>query len=318
MNKTGISWTDLTWNPVSGCTKVSPGCQNCYAEAWAKRWHRSFEVTLHPEKLREVEKIPAGSKVFVNSMSDLFHPDVPTSFINNVFLAIRRRPDVVFQILTKRPEQIKLRENEIFTIPDNVWLGVSVEMPLYVERIDELVNVVHNGIKWISFEPLLSDMGQVGFKFEMAHGIDWVVIGGESGPRHRPMKIEWAANIIREAKRQGVSIWMKQLGGLRPGGELEDFPEELRIREFPPIERWGMKTYKYKLVVEIDGRRELYNTLEEAVKRARKEGYYVVERGSRPDREPHIVRLLYKNRKLADAADQDYPFNEGEIIRVDC
>ena len=240
MNKTGISWTDLTWNPVSGCSKVSPGCQNCYAEAWAKRWHRSFEVTLHPEKLGEVEKIPAGSKVFVNSMSDLFHPDVPTSFINNVFLAIRRRPDVVFQILTKRPEQIKLRENEIFPIPDNVWLGVSVEMPQYVERIDELVRIRHDGIKWISHEPLLADMGQYQkFKFEMAHGIDWVVIGGESGPRHRPMKIEWAANIIREAKRQGVPVWMKQLGGLRPGGELEDFPEELRVRTFPAIERWS-------------------------------------------------------------------------------
>jgi len=239
MNKTGISWTDLTWNPVSGCSKVSPGCQNCYAEAWAKRWHRSFEVTLHSEKLREVEKIPAGSKVFVNSMSDLFHPDVPTSFINDVFQAIRRRPDVVFQILTKRPEQIKLRENEIFQIPDNVWLGVSVEMPQYAGRIDELVRIGHDGIKWVSHEPLLADMGQVRFKFEMAHGIDWVVIGGESGPRHRPMKIEWAANIIREAKRQGVPVWMKQLGGPRPGGELEDFPEELRVRTFPAIERWS-------------------------------------------------------------------------------
>jgi len=244
INKTGISWTDLTWNPISGCSKVSPGCQHCYAEALAHRWHRSFEVTLHPDKLKEASRISPGTKVFVNSMSDLFHPDVPTDFINRVFQEIRKRPDVIFQVLTKRPEQIKLRQNALRDvwldkIPDNVWLGVSVEMPQYAGRIDELVKVVHNGIKWISFEPLLSDMGQVRFKFEMAHGIDWAVIGGESGPHHRPMKIEWAANIIKEAKRQVVPVWMKQLGGLRPGGELEDFPEELRVRAFPVIERWS-------------------------------------------------------------------------------
>jgi len=241
MNKTGISWTDFSWNPVSGCTKVSEGCKFCYAEAWSKRYHRSFEVTLHPEKLREVEKIPAGSKVFVNSMSDLFHPNVPTTFINRVFQAIRKRPDVIFQVLTKRPEQIKLRQNALRDvwldeIPDNVWLGVSVEMPQYVGRIDELVRIEHDGIKWVSHEPLLADMGQYQkFKFAFAHGIDWIVIGGESGPHHRPMKIEWARNIVRQAKEQGIPVWMKQLGGLWPGGNLEDFPEDLRIREFPEV-----------------------------------------------------------------------------------
>jgi len=240
MNKTGISWTDFSWNPVSGCSKVSEGCKFCYAEAWSKRYHRSFEVTLHPEKLKEVEKIPARSKVFVNSMSDLFHPNVPTSFINRVFQAIRKRPDVIFQILTKRPEEIELRRNVlrdtwIDEIPGNVWLGVSVEMPQYVERIDELVRTEHIGIKWVSFEPLLADMGQVKFKFAMVNGIDWIVIGGESGPHHRPMNIEWARDIINQAKEQGVAVWMKQLGGLRPGGNLEDFPEDLRIREFPGV-----------------------------------------------------------------------------------
>ena len=102
MNKTGISWTELTWNPVSGCSKVSPGCQNCYAEAWSRRWKRSFEVTLHPEKLKEVRKIPAGSKVFVNSMSDLFHDKVPREFILDIFKTIETRPDVIFQILEDR------------------------------------------------------------------------------------------------------------------------------------------------------------------------------------------------------------------------
>jgi len=235
MNKTGISWTDYSWNPVSGCSKVSEGCKFCYAEAWAKRWHRSFEVTLHPEKLREAKKIPAGSKVFVNSMSDLFHPKVPTWFINDVFEEIEQVPDVVFQILTKRPEEINSRKNEINPIPGNVWLGVSVEMPQYVERIDELVRTEHIGIKWVSFEPLLADIGKVKLKFATAHGIDWIVIGGESGPHHRPMDLEWARNIINQAKEQGVAVWMKQLGGLRPGGELEDFPEDLRIREFPKL-----------------------------------------------------------------------------------
>ena len=114
MNKTGISWTDLTWNPVSGCSKVSPGCQNCYAEAWSHRWGRSFDVTLHPEKLKEVRKIPSGSKVFVNSMSDLFHPKVPTEFINQVFKAIETRPDVIFQILTKLGMADKLAGRRIW------------------------------------------------------------------------------------------------------------------------------------------------------------------------------------------------------------
>ena len=103
MNKTGISWTDLTWNPVTGCSKVSPGCKHCYAETWSHRWNRSFEVTLHPEKLKDVRKIPSGSKVFVNSMSDLFHEKVPDPFIWSVWDAIESRPDVTFQILTKRP-----------------------------------------------------------------------------------------------------------------------------------------------------------------------------------------------------------------------
>lgn len=243
MNKTGISWTDLTWNPVSGCSKVSPGCQHCYAEAWSTRWKRSFDVKLHAEKLKEVKKIPAGSKVFVNSMSDLFHPKVPNEFINEVFDAIRSRPDVIFQILTKRPEEIHLRK--LIRIPDNVWLGVSVEMRMYLGRIDELVatgwkygeNGGHHGIKFVSFEPLLGDIGLVKFDFKLTESISWIIIGGESGPHYRPMNIEWARNLIQQAKNQHVAVWMKQLGGIRPGGDLDDFPEDLRIREFPDLGR---------------------------------------------------------------------------------
>jgi protein gp37 len=245
MNKTGISWTDLTWNPVSGCSKVSPGCQHCYAEAWSTRWKRSFDVKLHAEKLKEVKKIPAGSKVFVNSMSDLFHPKVPNEFINEVFDAIRSRPDVIFQILTKRPEEIHLRMSKIKKIPDNVWLGVSVEMRMYLERMDELVATGwkygeyggHHGIKFVSFEPLLGDIGLVKFDFKLTESISWIIIGGESGPHHRPMYVEWARNLIKQAKNQHVAVWMKQLGGIRPGGDLDDFPEDLRIREFPDLGR---------------------------------------------------------------------------------
>ena len=244
MNKTGISWTDLTWNPVSGCSKVSPGCKHCYAEALSKRWGRSFDVTLHPEKLKEVRKIPSGSKVFVNSMSDLFHPKVPTEFINQVFKAIETRPDVTFQVLTKRPEEIHLRMPNLRPFPRNVWLGVSVEMRIYTGRIDELIATGwkygelggHHCLKFVSFEPLLADIGTVKFHYLLSRvkqGISWVIIGGESGPHHRPMKIEWARNLVRQAKDQGVAVWMKQLGGIRPGGDLEDFPEDLRIREFP-------------------------------------------------------------------------------------
>ncbi len=246
MNKTGISWTDYTWNPVSGCSKVSPGCQNCYAEALAHRWGRSFDVTLHPQKLKDVRKIPSGSKVFVNSMSDLFHENVPFPFIWNVMKAIASRPDVIFQILTKRPERIVKYYSYMvnvtgveyggvhptFAIPNNVWLGVSVEMALYKKRIGILAalnqNSIHSGHTFVSFEPLLGDIGEVDLS-----GISWSIIGGESGPHHRPMNIEWARNLVRQAKEQGVAVWMKQLGGIRPGGNLEDFPEDLRIREFP-------------------------------------------------------------------------------------
>ena len=229
MNKTGISWTDLTWNPVSGCSKVSPGCQNCYAEAWSHRWGRSFDVTLHPEKLKEVKRIPSGSKVFVNSMSDLFHEKVPFEFIDRVFRAIDSRQDVDFQVLTKRPEHVIDYDRPLQPFPDNLWLGVSIEMALYKDRID-LLRKTSAHVKFISFEPLLGDIGAIDFS-----GISWAIIGGESGPHHRPMKIEWARNIVRQAKDQGVAVWMKQLGGIRPGGELDDFPEDLRIREFPAI-----------------------------------------------------------------------------------
>ena len=237
MNHTGISWTDYTWNPVSGCTKISEGCKFCYAEALSHRWGRSFDVVLHPEKLKEIKNVPSGSKVFVNSMSDLFHPDVPFDFIYSVFVEMYHRKDITFQILTKRPERMK----EFFgqtghPIMRNMWLGVSVESAEYRKRIKVLRDTMLDDshflddywTAFVSFEPLISSVGKLDFE-----GVKWIIIGGESGPNHRPMKIEWAEDIIRQALNQGVAVWMKQLGGIRPGGELEDFPQNLRIREFP-------------------------------------------------------------------------------------
>ncbi len=249
-NNTNISWTDLTWNPVSGCSKVSPGCKNCYAEYLTiHRFHRSFDVKLRPERLREPLRIsrktgkyiiPSGSKVFVNSMSDLFHPNVPTQYINSVMDIMRFRPDVIFQVLTKRPEEISLRRRALRPFPDNVWLGVSVELRQYIGRIDEIIKAdwgygIHKGIKFVSFEPLLGDIGAVKFDFKLSNGIEWIIVGGESGVNHRPMQIEWARNLVKQAQDQGVAFWMKQLGGFKPGGNLEDFPEDLRIREFPKM-----------------------------------------------------------------------------------
>ena len=419
MNKTGISWTDLTWNPVSGCSKVSPGCKNCYAEAWSRRWGRSFEVTLHPNKIKEVKKIPSGSKVFVNSMSDLFHEKVPFEFLDDVMKAISSRKDVIFQILTKRPERAFDYYYSSFArnqVPENIWLGTSIEMQLYLPRLISL-RLIPAKIHFISAEPLLgpidlsllsgyypygitktergvfipsstdgvdrstsrwidlesgrenerrvaqsgknktsyttphrciswdrlphsknndrweasinsgSSLGlasdqwtdtsriddkpqewcqirqqtrefgvgdlfradkaydtrveegeSIGSKGrEESYGenirqcsegnkteekmrgesefdcqrlwdilstrvedlqrskkvVDFLIVGGESGPHHRPMKIEWAQNLAKQAKEQGVAVWMKQLGGLYPGGNIEDFPEDLRLREFP-------------------------------------------------------------------------------------
>jgi len=228
MNKTSISWTDLTWNPVTGCSKVSEGCKYCYAEALSKRFGRSFEVQEHYDRLGQINKVPSGSKVFVNSMSDLFHEKVSEIMKDSVFTAIEKRKDVIFQVLTKRPEIMKAYLDRKPTTK-NVWFGVTIELPKYLYRMD-ILKQTNGYVKFVSFEPLLGDIGQIDFS-----GINWVIIGGESGPNHRSMDIEWARNIIKQAKEQGIAVWFKQLGGLKPGGDLKDFPEDLRIREFPKV-----------------------------------------------------------------------------------
>lgn len=237
MNRTGISWADLTWNPVSGCSKVSPGCQNCYAEyLTVHRFHRSFEVKLKPKRLKDIRTIPPGSKVFVNSMSDLFHEGIHFSFIRDVMDAIHSRPDVVFQILTKRPENIWKFLAAGHYIPRNAWLGVSVEMRQFARRIYALLKTTSfvsnmSPVRFVSFEPLIGDIGEIDF----LGMVQWIIIGGETGPNHRPFNTDWARNLVRQAKEQGVAVWMKQLGGFRPGNSMEELPEDLRIRDFPEV-----------------------------------------------------------------------------------
>ncbi|HEY9669011.1 MAG TPA: phage Gp37/Gp68 family protein [Coleofasciculaceae cyanobacterium] len=217
---TGIEWTDRTWNPTTGCNKVSPGCTHCYAEALTKRFHKNFpngfDLTLHPERLEEPKHWRKPSRIFVNSMSDLFHEKVPISFLQDVFEVIRETPWHIYQILTKRPERLvelapKLDWHE------NIWIGVSVETQDYVHRVDYLRKVPAK-VRFLSCEPLLGHL-----QLDLTD-IHWVIVGGESGNRCRPMKLEWAQSIRDQCKEAGVAFFFKQWGGRTPkaGGRLLD------------------------------------------------------------------------------------------------
>ena len=211
---TKIEWTERTWNPVTGCTKLSPGCKHCYAETMARRltamgasgYERGFEVTLHPDRLEWPLERRAPTVWFVNSMSDLFHEDVPDSFIDRVLDTIRRSPQHTYQILTKRAGRLP----SFFAgrdVPSNVWLGVSVEDRKYgVPRIEHLRQVAA-GVRFLSIEPLLQDVGELDLG-----GIHWVIVGGESGPRARPMKPEWVQNVKRQCDAAGAAFFFKQWG----------------------------------------------------------------------------------------------------------
>ncbi|HIK06326.1 MAG TPA: phage Gp37/Gp68 family protein [Trichormus sp. M33_DOE_039] len=217
---TGIEWTDKTWNPTTGCNKVSPGCLHCYAEALTKRFPNNFEngfdLTLHPERLKEPLKWRTPSRIFVNSMSDLFHEEVPLNFIQDVFKVIHETPWHIYQILTKRPERLFDVANHL-EFHKNIWLGVSVENQNYIHRIDVLRQVPAN-VRFLSCEPLLGSLN-----LDLKN-IDWVIVGGESGQKHRPMKIEWAQDIRDQCQKAGVAFFFKQIGGRtsKAGGRLLD------------------------------------------------------------------------------------------------
>jgi protein gp37 len=214
--KSSIEWTESTWNPLTGCTKVSPGCKHCYAERMAKRLHamgqpnyaNGFKLTLHPQAL----EIPLGWKkpqmIFVNSMSDLFHKDVPVDFIQQVFDVMRRADWHTFQVLTKRTERLLEIDPQI-DWPSNVWMGVSVENQDYKYRID-LLRQTHAKIKFLSLEPLLGPLPRLNLK-----GINWVIVGGESGPGARPVLEEWVIDIRDQCKAKRVPFFFKQWGGVQ-------------------------------------------------------------------------------------------------------
>lgn len=217
---TGIEWCDRTWNPVTGCDKVSPGCTHCYAEALTKRFHTNFpngfDVTLHYERITQPRKWKKPSRIFVNSMSDLFHDEIPFSFIEEVFYQMEQTPRHTYQILTKRHERLlelapKLKWSE------NIWMGVSVENQNYVHRVDYL-RQVNAKVHFLSCEPLLGSL-QLDLR-----DIQWVIAGGESGQRHRPIRADWVRDIRTQCQDAGVAFFFKQWGGRTPkaGGRLLD------------------------------------------------------------------------------------------------
>jgi protein gp37 len=209
-----IEWTEATWNPVTGCTKISQGCKHCYAERMAERlqamgqpnYRNGFELTLQPRMLELPLQWKRPQSIFVNSMSDLFHKDVPLDYIQRVFDVMRRAHWHRFQILTKRADRLAELDSHL-EWPANVWMGVSVENSDHVDRIDDLRRTGAR-IKFLSLEPLLGPLPNLNLQ-----GIDWAIVGGESGPRARPVEESWILDIRNQCQRAGVAFFFKQWGG---------------------------------------------------------------------------------------------------------
>jgi protein gp37 len=242
-DRSAIEWTDATWNPVRGCTKISPGCKHCYAERFAERFRgvpnhpfeQGFDLKLVPTKLDAPLKWRSPRKIFVNSMSDLFHESVPTEYIARVGEVMRTAKWHIFQVLTKRPHRMqsllngRLRELGLL---QNVWWGVSVEDRHHgVPRIEILQNT-NAAVRFLSVEPLLEQLGDLDLS-----RIDWVIVGGESGSHHRPISLEWIREIRDQCREQRVPFFFKQWGGRSPkqlgrildGREWNELPRTSRV-----------------------------------------------------------------------------------------
>jgi protein gp37 len=244
-SRSAIEWTEVTWNPVTGCDRVSAGCDHCYALALAKRLKAmgsaiyqhdgdprtsgpGFRVSLHPETLNEPSMWNSPRVVFVNSMSDLFHARVPLSFIRDVFDVVADTPQHTYQVLTKRSLRLR-RLADRLPWPPNLWIGVSVENASVAYRVDHL-RQVPAAVRFLSCEPMLGPLSDLGLE-----NIGWVIAGGESGPNHRPMRLEWARGLRDLCKQAGVPFFFKQWGGRTPkaaGRELDgvtwnEMPEHL-------------------------------------------------------------------------------------------
>jgi protein gp37 len=215
MASSSIEWTEMTWNPSTGCNKISAGCKYCYAEVMALRlqamgidkYKDGFKLRIHEDALNIPYSWKSPKVVFVNSMSDLFHKDVPLSFIQKVFAVMNDNPQHVFQVLTKRAD-VLLKYNKVLNWTHNIWMGVSVENEKVADRID-LLRKVSARVKFLSCEPLIGPLQNM----DLA-GIDWVIVGGESGRAPRPMKEEWALDIMDQCQRSGVKFFFKQWGGI--------------------------------------------------------------------------------------------------------
>lgn len=214
MSSSRIEWTEMTWNPTTGCNKISAGCKHCYAEVMAKRlqamgvekYKDGFELRMHPDALNIPYTWKLSKVVFVNSMSDLFHKDVPLTFIQQVFEVMNDNPQHVFQVLTKRSDLL-LKYHKQVKWTHNIWMGVSVENQKVVQRIDDL-RKTNARVKFLSCEPLIGPLPNVNLK-----KIDWVIVGGESGRTPRPMKEDWVLDILDQCKAANTKFFFKQWGG---------------------------------------------------------------------------------------------------------
>lgn len=282
--KSSIEWTDATWNPVRGCVKVSPGCANCYAETFAERfrgvashpYEQGFDLRLVPEKLGEPQRWKSAKRVFVNSMSDLFLEGVPDDYIAEVWRTIATIRRHTYQVLTKRAARMQAlvpRLVATFGVLPNVWLGVSIENQHFADERIPLLLQTPAAVRFISAEPLLGPVNVepwLGYRCRRCkslqtscectfgsdaaadranfRGLDWVIVGGESGPGARMFNVAWARSIIQQCKSAGVACFVKQLGAYvlacdgdsgnwnlrdKKGGDPQEWPEDLRIREFP-------------------------------------------------------------------------------------
>lgn len=252
MAKSAIEWTESTWNPVTGCTKISPGCKHCYAERMANRlqamgqpnYRRGFELSLHDHAIELPLTWKTPQTVFVNSMSDLFHEGVPEAFLVRVFDIMRRASWHTFQVLTKRAERLEELAGRL-DWPGNVWMGVSVETRKYLYRLDHLRRTPAK-VRFASFEPLLEGLGRVNLQ-----GIHWAIVGGESGPGARPMDKAWGTELRDQCVAAGVPFFFKQWGGtnkkragrLLDGRTWDELPrvstgaEPRTAGERPPLKR---------------------------------------------------------------------------------
>ncbi|NQV56793.1 MAG: phage Gp37/Gp68 family protein [Rhodospirillales bacterium] len=246
--KSSIEWTDATWNPVTGCTKISSGCDNCYAERFSERFRgvpghpfeMGFDLTLRPNRLDQPLKWRSPKTIFVNSMSDLFHKEVPSSYVDQVFDTMEQADWHVFQVLTKRSSRLRNYVNKRYAndpVPSHIWLGVSIEDGTKKSRLRHLQQA-NAAVRFLSIEPLIGPVGEIDLD-----GVSWVIVGGESGPRFREVDPEWVREVRDQCVRAEVAFFFKQWGGFRPktGGRMLDEREWDEYPDFLPKHRISRK-----------------------------------------------------------------------------